>query len=157
MENIFKSTITVRYAETDRMGIAHHANYPVWYEEGRTEYIKHYGLTYSQMEEMGILLPLLNLECTYKRALQYEDTADIYTFMSDGSRTKMQFSYVLVRAGKICATGKTVHGIVDKNLRPFNFEKRFPELYNLLLSVIIDEKQAIAQIKEICKNQQGEQ
>ena len=151
MENIFKSSITVRYAETDQMGIAHHANYPIWYEEGRTLYIKHYGLTYSKMEEMGILLPLLKLECEYKRALQYEDKATVYTFMSGGSRTKMQFSYILAREGKICATGKSIHGIVDKNLRPFNFEKKFPELYNLLMRVITDEKQAIAQIKKELK------
>ena len=60
-----KSYITVRYAETDRMGVAHHANYPVWYEIGRTDFIKLFDTTYTEMEEAGVMTPLLNLTCHY--------------------------------------------------------------------------------------------
>ena len=63
-----KSYLTVRYAETDRMGVAHHSNYPVWYEVGRTDYIKLFGIKCTEMEEAGIMMPLINLSCTYRNS-----------------------------------------------------------------------------------------
>ena len=74
---ISKSTIVVRYAETDQMGIAHHSEYPVWYEVARTNLIKCIGLTYTQMEQMGVMLPLSELTCRYKGAARYEDVLTV--------------------------------------------------------------------------------
>ena len=63
---ITKSFVTARYAETDQMGVIHHSVYAVWYELARTDFIKKVGISYSQMEEMGILLPLSELTCITK-------------------------------------------------------------------------------------------
>ena len=60
---IHKTVIKARYAETDQMGIIHHSVYPVWYETARTEFIKTSGITYSQLEKKGIMLPLSEIGC----------------------------------------------------------------------------------------------
>jgi len=70
-----ETRLVVRYAETDQMGIVHHSNYPVWFEAGRTDFIKGIGLPYSKIEEKGILLPLIELKCCYRGAARYEDEA----------------------------------------------------------------------------------
>ena len=62
---ISQSKITVRYAETDKMGIVHHSNYPVWFEIARTDFIKALGVPYSVLEEKGLMLPLIGLSCRY--------------------------------------------------------------------------------------------
>ena len=67
------SHVTVRYAETDQMGVAHHANYPVWFEIGRTDLIKEMGLSYAQVEERGVMLPLIRLSCTFKQPVRYDE------------------------------------------------------------------------------------
>ena len=66
-----RTRLTVRYAETDMMGIAHHSNYPIWYEAGRTDYIKLFDMTYTQIEEEGVLMPLTNLHCTFIKPAKY--------------------------------------------------------------------------------------
>ena len=71
--------LIVRYAETDRMGIVHHSNYPVWFEAGRTEYIKQNGISYSEIEKEGILLPLLELKCRFINSSTYEDRIVVRT------------------------------------------------------------------------------
>ena len=60
------STVEVRYAETDQMGIAHHSNYAVWFEVARTDFIKAVGISYTDVEKEGIITPLTSLECKYK-------------------------------------------------------------------------------------------
>jgi len=70
---ISETEIIVRYAETDRMGIVHHSNYPIWFEAARTDFIKNLGMSYSKIEERGFMLPLIELTCRYKGAARYED------------------------------------------------------------------------------------
>ena len=70
---VTKSHVCVRYAETDQMGVVHHAVYPIWFELARTDFIKVIGLTYSQMEQAGILLPVAELTARYRIPAKYED------------------------------------------------------------------------------------
>lgn len=63
---ITETQIVVRYAETDQMGIAHHSNYAVWFEQARTEFIRSLGITYGEMEKNGVMMPLTKLETVYK-------------------------------------------------------------------------------------------
>ena len=60
-----ESKIVARYAETDQMGIVHHSVYPIWFEVGRTDFIKLTGMSYTELEESGVMLPLASLECKY--------------------------------------------------------------------------------------------
>ena len=68
-----RTKVTVRYAETDRMGIVHHSNYPIWYEIARNDYIKMFGISYTDMENAGVMTPLLNLSCHFGIPALYED------------------------------------------------------------------------------------
>ncbi|MCX7711872.1 MAG: acyl-CoA thioesterase [Clostridia bacterium] len=130
--------ITVRYAETDRMGIVHHSNYPVWFEAARTEFIKNMGMPYSKMEEMGFLLPLIELKCAYKGAAKYEDEVTVRTTLKEITNTRVIFFYEVYKNGEpnIITTGETVHVWTDKNLRPLNIKKHSPEIYQLISSAI---------------------
>ncbi len=61
--NYSESHITVRYAETDQMGVVHHAVYPVWFELARTDFMKQIGVSYAQIESLGVMLPVTDISC----------------------------------------------------------------------------------------------
>lgn len=136
---ISKSTIVVRYAETDQMGIAHHSEYPVWYEVARTDLIKWIGITYTQMEQMGVMLPLSELTCRYKGAARYEDVLTVTAQVESISAARITFAYAVYKEGeeKPINTGSTTHGFVDsRTFRPINMKKKFPDLYNKMENMI---------------------
>lgn len=132
-----QTTIIVRYAETDQMGIAHHSHYPVWYEAARTDFIKRIGLTYTEMEHMGILLPLTELNCRYLGAVYYEDDLLVETRLTVLRRVKMTFAYTITRrdGDQILNEGRTVHGIVDRSMRPLNLAASHPQLFEQLRQI----------------------
>lgn len=130
-----ESNIVVRYAETDQMGIAHHSVYPVWYEAARTDFIKRLGMSYSQMEAMGVMLPLTGLESRYLQAAKYEEELVVRAGISQLSAARITFWYEVFRAGETqpINTGSTSHGFVDSHtFRAINIKKKFPEIYALL-------------------------
>lgn len=132
---IVKSYVTARYAETDQMGIVHHSVYPVWFEVGRTDFIKSLGITYTQLEKEGVMLPLAILGCKYHSPVHYEDEVVIETFVKQVWAAKIEFGfYVRLKESNILAAeGNTVMGIVDtKTFRPINLKKVRPELYEKL-------------------------
>lgn len=133
-----KTKLTVRYAETDQMSIVHHSNYPVWYEAGRTDFIKAMGMSYSEIEANGILFPLLELHCKYIQAARYEDAVIIETSLTKLTMVKAEFSYKVYREsdGMLLNTGSTVHGMVTKELRPMNMKKEQPEIYQMMLKTL---------------------
>ncbi len=129
---ISKTELTVRYAETDQMGIVHHSVYPIWYEAGRTDYIKMFDMTYSQMEEAGVMMPLVNLSCHYGIPARYEDVVVVETRAIKLSAAKMIFYYEVKRKsdGVLLGSGTTEHGFVDsKTFKPVNVKKKLPELF----------------------------
>ena len=125
------STIEVRYAETDQMGIAHHSNYAVWFEVARTDFIKAAGISYTDVEKEGIITPLTSLECKYKKAAFYEDQLQIHVNLTKLSTVRLEFSYKVTRGDDLIATGKTTHGMVTKDLKPINVKKEHPEIYRM--------------------------
>jgi len=131
------TTFTVRYAETDAMGIVHHSNYPIWFEAGRTDFIKKLGLPYSKIEERGFMLPLLELKCCYKGAARYEDEITVRTTLKEMTYTRVIFRYEVFRNGSRdpITTGETVHVWTDRRLKPVNIKKAAPDIYGLLESI----------------------
>lgn len=137
-----RSYLTVRYAETDRMGFVHHSNYPIWYEVGRTDYIKSYGISYSDMEKAGILMPLTNLSCNFLRPANYEDKIVVRTWAIELKAAHIQFTYTVKKINEDgtqeeLGYGSTEHGIIDsKTLRPVSLKKRMPELYEKIKATL---------------------
>ena len=110
--------LRVRYAETDQMGIAYYANYFVWFEEARTEYFRAKGYPYTQIEEKGIYLPVVEASCTYKAPARYDDLLEIQTTVTGYGRTSLTFQYQIFCNGKLNAEGKTVHVFINQQGKP---------------------------------------
>jgi acyl-CoA thioester hydrolase len=106
----------VRYAETDGMGIAHHKNYFVWFEVGRTEFCRRRGLTYREVEALGFFSVVVEASCQYKKPLRYDDRFIVRTVLREATPKKFVFDYDVLRKDdrEVLATGHTVHIIVNR-------------------------------------------
>ena len=122
--------VRVRYAETDRMGVVYYANYLVWFEVGRTEWLRDRGWTYRAMEDEGFSLPVVEVHCGYKRGAQYDDELEIRTTGRRVSGVRLAFDYEIVRRSDaaLVATGHTVHATLDRSGRPVRLPARVREL-----------------------------
>lgn len=138
---ISETELTVRYAETDRMGIVHHSRYFPWFEVARTDWIKASGITYSQMEQMGIWLPLCESGARYKKGLQYEDEAVVRAKMTSITVARCRFAYEVYKKPEmeLVVTGFTEHGFTDPSLKPLNLKKKFPEIWEKLCLLAEDD------------------
>ncbi len=128
---ISETKITVRYAETDQMGIVHHSVYPIWYEAARTEAVKKIGMTYSSLEKNGVMMPLVELNCKYNVPAEYENVLTITVEIAKLTPARIVFNYQVFKHGieKPINTGSTIHAWVGKDLRPINLKKQYPEVF----------------------------
>ena len=112
-------SIRVRYAETDQMGIAHHAEYFAWFEVGRTELLRAAGLTYRDLEQRGVHFPVVGTEARFLRPAYYDDVLEVRTEVAGLSGARITFAYEIYRdgAGPI-ATARTEHAAVDAAGKP---------------------------------------
>lgn len=119
------STLRVRYAETDQMGVAWHGNYFAWFEVGRTELLRGLGLTYSALESEGLRLPVIDCAARYLRPARYDDVLEVETRVASLGGARIGFEYSVRREGQseTLATGSTVHAAVDAGGRP----RRLPD------------------------------
>ncbi len=103
------SSVTVRYAETDQMGIAHHANYLIWCELARTDHMRQQGVSYRAMEEQGVRLPVIDAQLRYRAAARYEDELQVHCWIRDVSSRRVVFGYLVERSGdqRLLATATT--------------------------------------------------
>lgn len=107
--------IRVRYAETDRMGLLHHANYLVYFEQGRTELLRQSGFSYRDIEDQGFYLVLTKVQVRYKSPAYYDDLLTLRTIVQRTTLVKIEHRYELLRNGTLVAEGETTLGCVDKN------------------------------------------
>jgi acyl-CoA thioester hydrolase len=114
------TTVRVRYAETDKMGVVYYANYFVWFEVGRCELLRTLGWSYRQMEEVGVSLPVIEASCEYHRPSYYDDELDVQTEGRLVSPVRVGFSYRVVRRsdGVTTASGRTLHAAINPAGRP---------------------------------------
>jgi len=115
-----RTTIRVRYAETDQMGIAHHAEYFAWFEVGRTELLRAHGLTYRDLEQRGVHFPVIGAEARFLRPAYYDDVIEVRTEVASLTGARIAFLYEIHRdgTGGPLATGRTEHAAVDAQGRP---------------------------------------
>ncbi|MCR4434623.1 MAG: thioesterase family protein [Clostridiales bacterium] len=139
---ISETSFIVRYAETDQMGIVHHSNYPVWFEAGRTDFVKKMGMPYSKIEEKGCLLPLVELKCFFKGAARYEDEIIVKTWIKSMTVVRITFYYEVYIKGKpdLITWGETTHAWTNRDLKPVNIKKFCPDVYQLMLRAMEDQK-----------------
>ena len=115
---VSRTSVTVRYAETDMMGVVYHGNYLPWFEVGRTTLLKECGLPYRELEEMGYYLPVLEVGMKYHRPAVYDDTVTIVTTLKEKPLLRIRLDYEVLRGEERLVTGFTVHGFISKQGAP---------------------------------------
>jgi len=110
--------IRVRYAEVDRMGYLHHGNYAAYFEAGRTELLRELGLSYRQMEDEGVLLPVRELNIRYFDPILYDEEVIVRTIVRQMPAVKLEFDYEIENIfGNLCCEAKAVLVFVDATKR----------------------------------------
>ncbi|HHT16215.1 MAG TPA: acyl-CoA thioesterase [Papillibacter sp.] len=129
-----ETRLTVRYAETDKMGIVHHSNYAVYFEAARTDFLRRAGLPYSEVEKRGVMMPLYGISTRFLAPAQYEDELSVVTWIKELGRVRLTLAYEVYRVqdGMLLATGETQQAFTDAALRPVDVKKAAPDLYALL-------------------------
>lgn len=113
---VTETTLRVRYAETDKMGVVYHSNYIIWFEVGRVEMLRSFGFTYKEMEsEDDTHLPVVEVRCRYKAPAQYDDEIVVRTHLRNVRDSLIHFGYECFRKSDntLLAEGETVHLVLD--------------------------------------------
>jgi acyl-CoA thioester hydrolase len=126
-----RSTVRVRYAETDKMGVVSYANYFVWFEVARADLLRSLGWSYREMEYSGVSLPVIEARCAYHRAARYDDELEVSAEARLLSPVRMEFTYQVRRVhdATLSASGKTVHAALDASGRPCRLPARLQEVF----------------------------
>ncbi len=111
---VSRTNVTVRYAETDMMGVVYHGNYLPWFEVGRTTLLKESGLPYRELEAMGYYLPVLEAGLKYLRPAVYDNTVTIITTLKEKPLLRIRLEYEVRREEELLVTGFTVHGFINR-------------------------------------------
>ncbi len=128
MKDYADTSVRVRYAETDQMGVVYYGNYFTWFEIGRVEFCRQVGFEYKQMEiEDDSFIVVAEASCRYKRPARFDDLLTVRTRVTESQRRTIRFAYEIFRQGseELIATGETVHVVCDREGRP----KSLPEKY----------------------------
>jgi acyl-CoA thioester hydrolase len=123
-----ETTVRVRYAETDQMGVVYHGNYFTWFEVGRVELCRQLGFEYKRMEaEDDSFIVVADAHCRYKRPARFDDLLVVRTKVAEAQRRTVRFDYEILNqdSGELIATGDTLHVFCDRAGKP----KSLPEKY----------------------------
>ncbi len=134
MSESFDTLVRVRYAETDKMGVVYYANYYIYFEIGRVEYMRNLGIDYRKMEiEDDAFIVVAESKCRYRRPARYDDLLRIRTRVLRVKRRTIHFGYEILHheSGELLAFGETIHVVCGSNGKP----KALPEKYRLILDV----------------------
>ena len=125
------TTVRVRYAETDQMGVVYYANYFVWFEVARADLLRSLGWTYREMEDTGVRLPVIEAHCEYRRPTRYDQEVEVRTQGRVASPIRMEFAYEVTVKGEtdVAAAGRTVHAALDREGRPCRLPDRIREAF----------------------------
>ena len=128
----------INYYETDKMGVVHHSNYIRYLEEARCNWLDNIGLPFSILEENGITIPVLGVNCEYKYHVSFNDTIIIKLCIKEYSGVRMTVGYEITdkKTEKKVLIGETKHCFTNKELKPINlkkFNKEFSEKFENLL------------------------
>src|SRR5699024_28954 len=144
-----QENLRVQYKDTDQMGVVHHGNYIIWFEIGRTEWMRENGITYRELEEQGLFLPVLGVDLQYKASAYYDDCIAIFTKVATASPVRLEFHYEVRKieeaacykqrsqevhepSGELLTKGSSTHMWVNTYWKPANINKIAPSVYSSL-------------------------
>lgn len=132
----FLTTIRPRYAETDQMGVVHHANYLIYMEQARIEWLTNFGFSYKKMEDDGFILPVKSAEVKYHAPLLFGEEFSVRISLENAPSVRVSFAYEFInKSGQLCATAEVVLAFTDsKSFRPkkppVDFTKKAKKLFD---------------------------
>jgi len=115
--------LTVRFCETDQMGIVHHSNYLVYFEAGRVDWLRRRGVRYADWVAMDVHLPVVNAKLAYRKAAKFDESLVVETTCANVSVVTVLFEYRILRGTDVLCEGETTLACIGQNMRP----KRFPK------------------------------
>lgn len=126
-----ETSFHVRYAETDAMGIVHHANYIVWFEEARSAFMRAYGTSYRQFESEGVQLAVSEVQARYLAPTVYDQQVTIRCWIEEVQSRKMRFGYQVFDAAstQVFVTGYTEHICITPDGRVTRIPQKWRELF----------------------------
>jgi len=134
MNQFTETSVRVRYAETDQMGVVYHGNHFAWFEVGRVEWCRQHGFEYKRMEiEDDSFIVVAEARCRYKRPARFDDLLTVRTRITDSKRRMVKFGYEIIdqASGELIATGETVHVICDRQGRPKSLPEKYRKYFSL--------------------------
>jgi acyl-CoA thioester hydrolase len=137
MSEVTETTVRVRYAETDQMGMVYYGNYYIYFEVGRVEYMRTRGVVYKEMEtEDDTFIVVAGSSCRYRRSARYDDVLRIRTRVSEARRRTIRFAYEILNdaTGELLATGETLHVVCDSQGRPKTLPEKYRKYFPMLES-----------------------
>ena len=111
------TAIRVRYAETDAMGIVHHAVYPIWMELGRSDFLREQGQSYAEWERQGVMMSVAEIFVKFRSPARYDEIVEVRTRLLEANRRKVVFGYEITREGIRLVEGRTVHVVTGPDGR----------------------------------------
>ena len=133
MNRIYPYERKIYYYETDRMGIVHHSNYIKIFEEARMDFMAQTGLSYAEIESAGVMMPILNVECSYKKPLSFNEPFSVLSEITkcNGVTVDIEYTIKSLKTGEICITGKTRQCFTDMHMNPIRTRRSHPEIYKV--------------------------
>jgi acyl-CoA thioester hydrolase len=113
-----RASVSVRYAETDMMGVVYHGSYLPWLEIGRTQLLKDFGIPYRILEAEGFFLPVVEVSLRYLRPAKYDDEVVITTVLKEKPSVRIRMEYELHRGEELIATATSRHVFIDRSGKP---------------------------------------
>jgi acyl-CoA thioester hydrolase len=124
--------VRVRYSETDKMGIVYHGNFVPYFEIGRVELMREIGLVYKDLEDEGVLMPVVHLEIDFKHPVVYDEQITIETWVEKLPTTKMVFYHkVFSEAENLVCTGNVILVFINKHFKPIRASEKIREALRL--------------------------
>jgi acyl-CoA thioester hydrolase len=147
----FLYPLRVRYQETDQMGVVYHANYLNWFEIGRTEWVRQAGISYKEMELRGLLLPVTEVEASFKQPALYDDWITVCTQVAEMTAVRVHFESRVISGnwleqlgesylgeeppGTLLVQGRTRHVWVNRQWKPVRFDREAPDWYAKMITL----------------------
>lgn len=126
----------INYYETDQMQVVHHSNYARFLEECRLWVMEKAGLPYDLMEEKGVIIPVLTLDCEFIGAVHFGDTIEIYSHVTKLTPVRFSLCYEIYVNGTLVNRSRTSHGFVDTEFKPMNMKKKYPDMYEKMMQLV---------------------
>ncbi len=125
----------VQYYETDKMGIVHHSNYIRWFEEARIDFMEQAGISYEQLEQKGLICPVISVECKYRGMTKFGERVSILPKIEKFNGIRLVISYEIrdTETGELRCTGKSSHCYLNEKGKPANLKTAYRDCYEMFL------------------------